>query len=200
MATSVTTPAGRTLHLRARRSTTRRDDIAVKPVPIKPTKADRLAENREYLKDKNVSAFLKAVADAEGGGYDFKYGAVKGKKNDPWRFTDFSTHPGPGWGGSTTASGMYQVTKPTWAQMAGAMGLSDFSPTTQDLIAVEILRTEEAIDDVQAGNINAAVGKLARRWAALPQGKGLPGKYPKQPWVSYETFVKKYTQYGGTVK
>lgn len=50
-----------------------------------------------------MSAFLKAIGEAEGGGYDFKYGAVRGKRNDPWRFSDFSTHPGPGFGGRTTA-------------------------------------------------------------------------------------------------
>ena len=55
-----------------------------------------MAENREHLKNANIQAFLRAIADAEGGGYDFKYGAVKGKKNDPWRFTGYSTHPGPG--------------------------------------------------------------------------------------------------------
>ncbi|WP_371875104.1 PAAR domain-containing protein [Duganella vulcania] len=47
-------------------------------------------------------------------GYDFKYGAIKGKRNDPWRFADFSTHPGPGYDGVTTAAGMYQINKQTW--------------------------------------------------------------------------------------
>lgn len=39
-----------------------------------------MAENRQHLEDPNVRAFLKAIADAEGGDYDFRYGAVKGKK------------------------------------------------------------------------------------------------------------------------
>jgi hypothetical protein len=55
-----------------------------------------------YQADPNAAAYLKAIAASECGGYDFKYGAVKGKKNDPWRFTDTSTHPGAGFGGRTT--------------------------------------------------------------------------------------------------
>lgn len=106
MATTITSPSGRVLHHRATRTTTPREDAEPKAVRIKLSKEQRLAENREYLKNVNVRAFLQAIADAEGGGYDFKYGAAKGKRTDPWRFTDYSTHPGPGYGGITTAAGM----------------------------------------------------------------------------------------------
>ena len=73
-----------------------------------------LAENTRHLAHSNVAAFLKAIAEAEGGGYDFKYGALKGRSNDRWRFTDMSTHPGAGIDGKATAAGMYQITRPTW--------------------------------------------------------------------------------------
>ncbi|MFC7652212.1 hypothetical protein ACFQT4_08195 [Pseudoduganella danionis] len=80
MTTAITSPSGRTLHLRATRQTTPREDDNAKQIRIKRKKEQRLAENREHLKNANIQAFLKAIADAEGGGYDFKYGAVKGKK------------------------------------------------------------------------------------------------------------------------
>jgi muramidase (phage lysozyme) len=147
-----------------------------------------------------IYAFLKAIAEAEGGGYDFKYGAVKGKKNDPWRFTDYSTHPGPGFGGRTTAAGMYQENIDTWREMGGNMGLTDFTPETQDLIAIEILRVIKAIDSIQSGDISTALEKASRRWSSLPQGEGKSGFYPNQPSVSFPIFESNYRRLGGTVK
>ena len=109
-AESITSPSGKTLLLRTAKTTTPKESAEAKIVRIQLKKSTRLAENEALLADRNVAAFLKAIAEAEGGGYDFRYGAVKGKRNDRWRFTDFSTHPGPGFGGSTTAAGMYQIT------------------------------------------------------------------------------------------
>ncbi len=200
MSSTLASPSGRILHHRATRRTTPREDAEVKVVRINREKEQRLAENREYLKDANMQAFLKAIAEAEGGGYDFKYGAVRGKKNDPWRFADYSTHPGPGVGGKTTAAGMYQENIETWREMGGNMGLSDFTPETQDLIAVEILRVIKVAESIKSGDINAALDKASHRWSALPQGKGKAGYYPKQPSVSFDKFESDYKRFGGTVK
>lgn len=158
-----------------------------------------LAENAEHLAHPNVTAFLKAIAAAEGGGYDFKYGALKGRSNDRWRFTDMSTHPGPGIDGRTTAAGMYQITRPTWQHHGAKLGLRDFSPRTQDLIAVEILRSLGLIDLIKAGEIAAAMPKAARTWAALPTGPGQGNHYPGQRHVSYDHFLSNYLQAGGRI-
>lgn len=161
--------------------------------------ATRLRENRALLGLPNVQAFLKAIALAEGGGYDFKYGAVHGRRNDPWRFTDFSTHPGAGRGGRTTAAGMYQETRPTWLEMSARMGLDDFSPETQDLVAVEILRTIGAIEAILRGDLAGALDKASLRWSSLPRGKGRPGRYPPQPSIAFDTFESHYRTAGGTL-
>jgi hypothetical protein len=61
-----------------------------KPQTIKVDyRSIRKTENQEYLKNVNVKAFLGAIAWSEGGGYDFKFGAVKGKAHDKWRFPTF---------------------------------------------------------------------------------------------------------------
>jgi muramidase (phage lysozyme) len=124
------------------------------------------------------------------------YGGVKGKKNDTWKFSDFSNHPGPGCGGKFTAAGMYQITRETWRDMGRRMGLNDFSPLTQDLLAIEILRRLSVIDDIVAGDIDSALQKASRRWAALPQG---PGRY-NQPYREYDKFIATYKSKGGNVK
>ena len=158
-----------------------------------------LAENEEHLTHPNVAAFLKAIAAAEGGGYDFKYGALKGRSDDRWRFTDMSTHPGPGIDGRSTAAGMYQITRPTWQHHGAKLGLRDFSPRTQDLIAVEILRSLGLIDLIKAGEIAAAMPRAARTWAALPMGPGQGNHYPRQRHVSYDHFLSSYVQAGGRI-
>jgi len=157
----------------------------------------RLAENRAWLAHPNVRAFLEAIARAEGGGYDFRYGALPGRRADPWRFTDFSTHPGPGRGGKVTAAGLYQITRPTWREMGAKMGLSDFSPATQDLVAVEILRSIGALDAIVRGDLEAALDKASRRWASLPSGRGRGGRYPPQPAVAYAVFEATFKEAGG---
>jgi muramidase (phage lysozyme) len=201
VAQTVTSPKGKVLSHRGSHKTTPRESAEAKAVRIKTAQADRLEKNKKSLENKNVKAFLQAIAEAEGGGYDFKYGAVKGKKNDPWRFSDFSTHPGAGFGGSTTASGMYQITKDTWQDHGiNAMGLTDFKPDTQDLIAVDMLDSMGALDKIKDGDVAGAMPMAARKWAALPQGPGLANRYPPQPYVTYEKFIQSYAAFGGQTK
>jgi muramidase (phage lysozyme) len=195
---AVVSPSGKTLLRRATWTTTSKESAEAKIIRISQEKTTRLEENRNLLADRNVSAFLRAIAEAEGGGYDFKYGAIKGKRNDPWRFSDFSTHPGPGFGGSTTAAGMYQITIATWRHHSGKMGLTDFSQTTQDLIAVEILRSLRIIEKIKSGDVAGAIGPAAKTWAALPMGPGLGNASPPQPFVKYEDFLHNYQAAGGT--
>lgn len=160
----------------------------------------RLQENQAYAQDANVKAFLVAISKAEGGDYNLKFGGIKGKKKDPYRFDDYSTHPGAGFKGMT-AAGMYQITRDTWREMGSQkMGIKDFEPANQDLMAIEIMRTEGAIEDVVAGDLVKALPKVAGRWAALPQGPGKGNKYPKQPYKPYEEFLKYYQEAGGKVK
>jgi muramidase (phage lysozyme) len=199
-AETITSPSGRTLERRSARTTTPTESAEAKIIRIKLKTSARLAENEALLADRNVAAFLKAIAEAEGGGYDFKYGAVKGKRNDPWRFSDYSTHPGPGIGGRTTAAGMYQITTATWREHGGKMGLSDFSPKTQDLIAIELLRSVGATEKIKAGDVAGAMRGAASKWAALPMGPGLGNHNPPQPFVTYEDFYRTYQAAGGTGK
>ncbi|QOY96482.1 glycoside hydrolase family 104 protein [Massilia sp. UMI-21] len=159
-----------------------------------------MAINQQHLLHPNVAAFLKAIASAEGGGYDFKYGALKGRANDRWRFSDMSTHPGPGIDGKTTAAGMYQITRPTWEHHGGKLGLRDFSPRTQDLIAVEILRSLGVIELIKEGRIVEVMPKAARIWAALPKGPGQANHYPPQRYMQFENFLSAFVGAGGQVR
>ncbi|WP_332878055.1 paar repeat-containing protein [Massilia sp. S19_KUP03_FR1] len=199
-ARTLTSPSGRTLHYVASRRTTPAEDSAAKELRILASKQKRLAENREYLKNGNVRAYLAAIAAAEGGDYNLMYGGVIGKKNDRWRFSDFSTHPGPGIDGRTTAAWRYQINMANWKENGEKkMGLTDFSAETQDLIAVESIRYAHAIDDVIAGDVETAARKSSKVWAAIPKGPGIPND-AGQPYMRYEKFLGAFTDSGGTAR
>lgn len=173
--------------------------ISTRTASLESRREALLAANAEHLTHPNVAAFLKAIAAAEGGGYDFKYGALKGRPDDRWRFTDMSTHPGPGIDGKSTAAGMYQITRPTWQHHGATLELRDFSPHTQDLIAVEILRSLGIIDAIKQGEIADAMPRAARIWAALPKGPGQRNHYPPQRHVSFDTILSAYREAGGSL-
>lgn len=46
----------------------------------------RMAQNKDYLQKANVKAFIGAIAAAEGGDYNLKFGGVKGKKTTSGNF------------------------------------------------------------------------------------------------------------------
>lgn len=161
-------------------------------------RALRLAENREYLKNANVRAFLDMIAWAEGGDYHakFGYGWAKGD----WSFKDESTHPGPGSDGRTTAAGRYQITRANWQENGvKRMGLTDFSPETQDLIAIEGLRSAKCLNAVIDGNMVVALGAAALTWNSLALGPGLANRVKGQPFKKYEDLVAQFKTFGGKV-
>lgn len=186
MPKTITSPSGRTLHHVATVKTTKESDTSIKVIKVDRQKLRR-DENEEYLKNANVKAFLTMIAKSEGGDYHAKYG--NGWKPGNWTFTDESTHPGFGWNRASTAAGRYQILQGSWGEHGTKkQGLTDFSPHTQDLIAVEIIRYRHAIDNVVDGDIKSAIDKLqTNEWVSLPNH-------------SYEVLKTWYTEAGGTVK
>ncbi|WP_426206337.1 hypothetical protein [Pseudomonas sp. TWP3-1] len=205
-ATGVLSKNGRNMSVKAEAVVTPIKDVTQKKLLLSAKQQVRRTQNAEFLKNTNVRAFLETLAQVEGGDYHAKYGYgwAPGFKAGKWTFSDESTHPGPGYGGSTTASGRYQVTKATWSENSvTAMGLTDFSPGTQDLIAVELLRKVGAIELLISGDLKGAVGKASKKWEALPMGPGqgnrpINGKPSGQPFTEYSKVAAMYKSFGGT--
>lgn len=141
------------------------------------SKADspRRKRIREVIDHPNVRAFLDMIAAAEigddslnGAGYDVAFGRDK-------RFTDFSQHPGisdtyvdkSGKRRRSTAAGRYQFLEGTYKDLAKRYGFTDFSPRTQDEMAIALAMDAKALDDILRGDIDAALPKLGTRWASL---------------------------------
>jgi muramidase (phage lysozyme) len=128
----------------------------------------------------NTKRFLDFLAKAEGADYNVITGGS--------RFDDFSRHPGVVGmvtkQGPSTAAGRYQITKTTYNDVAPKLGITDFSPESQDRIAVELIRRSGALNDVEGGNFNAAIQKLGGTWASLPSSPYAGHPRRSAEWVN----------------
>lgn len=130
--------------------------------------------------------FLDLIAFSEGtstsphtqnDGYDVIVGGVDGHHE----FADFSDHPfasgqpaivvrnhPPAAPLTSTASGRYQLLARFWHPYKSQLGLTDFGPESQDMVALQQIRERHAIPDILAGNIEAAIEKCSNIWASFP--------------------------------
>ena len=112
----------------------------------------------------NVSKFLNFIGNAEGADYNTVVGGGS--------FSDYNKHPGvvgtTTSEGPSTAAGKYQITQSTYKTYADKLGITDFSPESQDKIALELIKDKGALKDVESGNYNSAIKKLGSVWASLP--------------------------------
>ena len=122
----------------------------------------------------NKKAFLDMLAWSEGTdngrqqtnnrGYDVIVGGSI--------FTDYSDHPrklvtlNPKL--KSTAAGRYQLLSKWWDAYRKQLGLKDFSPASQDAVALQQIKERRALPDIDAGNIAAAIQKCSNIWASLP--------------------------------
>lgn len=158
----------------------------------------------------NIAAFLSMTAHSEG----------TDRAADPYRvvygfeltLTSLSDHPAitGEWLGArlpdkyciaagitppchSSAAGKYQITKGTWIRLKARLALNDFTATSQDDAAVELLKEAGSFDLINAGNLQAAVNLEHSEWASLP---GSTSGQPQTPMVA---LIAAYTAAGGMV-
>jgi len=159
------------------------------PAPAPQTRSQPVAQPAASP-EANVKKFLDFLGRAEGADYNTIVGGSK--------FSDFRAHPrvvglttkeGP-----STAAGKYQILGSTYDDIAPKIGVRDFSPDSQDKIALELIRRKGALEDIRNGNFDAAVGKLGGIWASLPSS---PYSQPKRSaeWVAKELGSPTTVQY-----
>lgn len=93
---------------------------------------------------------------------------------------------------TTHAVGAYQFEPTTWSEAAAALGITDFSPASQDLAACWLIQRRGALADVQNGALVSALQKCNKEWASLP---GSPYNQNPVPQSQAETL---FAQNGGT--
>lgn len=144
----------------------------------------------------NVAAFLALIRAAESNG---NYAAIQGGDSFfqfDWHPFDFKAGAPPRQKlGTSTASGAYQMVIGTWLAAKNALGLTDFTPESQDAAAIWILQYKRprSWPYVQRGNVKAAMQVLQNEWEAFQ--KILAGTYP----ITIARAEQIYADNGGTV-
>lgn len=118
----------------------------------------------------NLTAFLDMLAVSEGTHHlgDRGYNVLVGGK----LFDSYADHPrvrvrlSPRL--TSTAAGRYQILERIYDAYKPILGLPDFSPASQDKIALQLIRECKALGDIDAGRFDDAVRKCRSRWASLP--------------------------------
>lgn len=123
---------------------------------------------------RNLNAFLDMIAVSEGtaGIGDDGYNVLVGSsKTHPHLFHDYATHPrivvdlGRI---KSSAAGRYQILKGIFSHYQITLDLPDFSPVSQDKIAIRLIKECGALDEIEAGKIVRAIHLCRSRWASLP--------------------------------
>jgi len=120
----------------------------------------------------NRKAFLDMIAESEGTtriGDQDGYNVIVGGTT----FDGYADHPRKlvvlnKKGLKSTAAGRYQLLSRYYDAYKKSLKLRDFSPASQDAIAIQQIKECRALEDVDAGRFDIAVKKCARIWASLP--------------------------------
>jgi muramidase (phage lysozyme) len=123
----------------------------------------------------NRHAFLDTIAWAEIGprllalsdnGYNIMVGSTP---DHLLLFHDYSTHPRTlNVALASTAAGRYQLLYRYFVAYQHILKLPDFSPASQDAIALQQLKECDALEAVDAGRFDEAVARCAHIWASFP--------------------------------
>jgi muramidase (phage lysozyme) len=123
---------------------------------------------------RNQRAFLDMIAYSEIGqkllsASDNGYNVIVGGT----LFHDYSDHPRqsiklPRLGIRSTAAGRYQILSRYFDAYKKILKLPDFSPASQDKIALQLIRECRALDEIERGDIEEAIKLCRSRWASLP--------------------------------
>ena len=149
--------------------------------------------------NKQRKAFLDMLAWSEGTdkkgqptsnrGYDVIVGGSL--------FTDYSDHPrklvtlNPKL--KSTAAGRYQLLSRWWDAYRKQLGLKDFSPASQDAVALQQIKERRALELIDSGDIRQAIDRCSNIWASLP-GAGY-GQFEHKA----DNLIAKFKEAGGTV-
>lgn len=124
---------------------------------------------RPFLDTLAVSELGRALLAKSDNGYNVLVGSTPAA---PMLFSSYADHPRrliqirPGL--ASTAAGRYQLLARWYDPYRKMLGLRDFSPVSQDRIAVQQIRERLALPLIAAGRFDEAVSRVRNIWASLP--------------------------------
>jgi muramidase (phage lysozyme) len=149
---------------------------------------------------RNLDAFLTMIATSEGTqsigdrGYNCIVGSTPQR---PHLFTSYADHPRlkvqlrPDL--VSSAAGRYQILERYFDAYKAQLRLPDFSLSSQDAIATQMIREQRALADVEAGRFDEAVAKCSNIWASFPSASNSYGQHQN----ALADLRKAFTEAGG---
>ena len=113
-------------------------------------------------------------------------------------FTDYSDHPrklvtlNPKL--KSTGAGRYQLLSRWWDAYRKQLGLKDFSPKSQDAVALQQIKERGALPMIDRGDIRQAIDRCSNIWASLP------GMVMVSSEHKADSLIAKFKEAGGTVR
>ena len=93
----------------------------------------------------------------------------------------------------STGAGRYQLLSRWWDAYHKQLGLKDFSPKSQDAVALQQIKERGALPMIDRGDIRQAIDRCGNIWASLP-GAGY-GQFEHGA-----DLIAKFKEAGGTVR
>jgi RHS repeat-associated protein len=140
----------------------------------------------------NTRAVLVTIRYAENDGngplvYDAQFGmrTFKGKDlnkdgttTETEKYADHPRERVSAWGLTMDVAGAYQFKSSRWDAAKKKLDLKDFSPASQDLAALQLIRWQDqdnprakgVIENIKSGKIGQALRQLNGTWTSLPAG------------------------------
>ncbi len=150
---------------------------------------------RAFLQMIGVSELTAKLLARSDDGYNVLVGSTP---DHPFLFASYADHPRqliylPKLGIKSSAAGRYQIKRDIFDAYKVQLKLKDFSPASQDAIAIQLIRECKALDDIEAGRLATAINKCRSRWASLP-GAGY-GQHEND----FDTLALAYRRSGGVL-
>lgn len=144
-----------------------------------------------------VSAYMDVISWCEGtypDGYNIMFGGAT--------FSDFSDHPRSVQGGgglSSDAAGRYQFLSTTWDSVSASVGVTDFSPKSQNICGWQLAKNRGVTPDDIVADVISALKEANQEWASLPGSPyGQPTKTEGQCQEQYDKVLAERKAKEGT--
>lgn len=125
---------------------------------------------RAFLDTIAVSELGKALLAISDNGYNCLVGSTSAA---PHLFGSYADHPRqliwlPRLNINSTAAGRYQLLARYFDAYKVLLKLPDFSPASQDAIAIQQINERKALPLIESGDFSTAIDRVSNIWASLP--------------------------------
>jgi lysozyme len=128
-----------------------------------------ISQRRAFLNMIAWSEIGSQLLAASDNGYNVLVGSTPA---EPSLFDSYADHPRKlvrlASGISSTAAGRYQLLERYWDAYKAQLGLHDFSPISQDTVALIQIKERQALAAIDAGDVVEAIHRCSNIWASLP--------------------------------